>query len=389
MIGDAQVLAGVPATAAWVWQAGPRPVGALDGVFVRCANGASGSGAGGFDFARNWRDWKASRRARAVPWTWFGPPASSNGSACADVLHQIAPAEPAYIVEIECDPPPEQVLAFVRRMRKLEPGARLGFTSYPTRAEAEGRGGVPWETCVAAFDFGLPQVYTARQRAALLGEASPVVADMQGKPIHVAVFPDADAHWTESARAGLRHLGVSAWAIDQTSFDTWHQQLAALPRQPHPGADLPATGGPDVSGPRHHAKPAAHPDGPGAATAVPGSQSRIRGPRHHHDPPAHVEEAQDRSMTGSPGDEDMPISDADAEKIAARVAAKLAPDVQAARSVADSVAIADLKGFLNAKTDELARRIIAVIQEHTGVAELSDDRLVAAIKRALREGMGP
>jgi hypothetical protein len=317
MIAEAQLPAGVPTRAAWVWQAGPRPVGPLDGVFVRCANGASGSGAGGFDLARNWRDWKASRRASAVPWTWFGPPASSNGSACADVLHQIAPGEPVYLVEIECDPPPEQVLAFARRMRKLEPSARLGFSSYPTRAEAERRGGVPWETCVAAFDFGLPQVYTARQRAVLLSPGSPVVADMQGKPIHVAVFPDADAGWTESAQTGLvRHLGASAWAIDQTSFDSWRHQLAAL------------------------------------------------------------------------GDDDMPISDADADKIAARVAAKLAPDVQAARSVADSVAIADLKGFVDAKSDELASRIIAVIQEHTGGGDLSDDRLVAAIKRALREGMG-
>jgi hypothetical protein len=84
----------------------------------------------------------------------------------------------------------------------------------------------------------------------------------------------------------------------------------------------------------------------------------------------------------------MPISDADADKIAARVAAKLAPDVQAARSVADSVAIADLKGFVDAKNDELASRIIAVIQEYSVGGDLPDDRLVAAIKRALREGMG-
>jgi hypothetical protein len=364
MIAETLVLAGVPTTAAWVWQAAPRPVGALDGVFVRCANGASGSGAGGFDFARNWRDWKASRRTRAVPWTWFGPPVSSNGSACADVLHQIAPGEPVYVVEIECDPPPEQVLALVRRMRKLEPGARLGFSSYPTRAEAEGRGGVPWETCVAAFDFGLPQVCTARQRAALLAADSPVVADMQGKPIHVAVFPDVDPGWTASARIGLaRHLGVSAWAIDQSSFDTWCDELAALPRQPHVGADLPTAGGSDagerdVGTPRRHAEPVTFAEGPGSAAAA-------------------------------TGDEDMPISDADAEKIAARVAAKLAPDVQAARSVADSVAIADLKGFLSAKTDELASRIIAVIQEHSGGSDVTDERLVAAIKRALREGLGP
>jgi hypothetical protein len=364
MMAEAQVLAGVPTRAAWVWQAGPRPVGPLDGVFVRCANGASGSGAGGFDLARNWRDWKASGRTRAVPWTWFGPPASSNGSACADVLHQIAPGEPVYVVEVQCDPPPEQVLALVRRMHKLEPGALLGFSSYPTRAEAERRGGVPWETCVAAFDFGLPQVFSARQRAALLSPDSPVVADMQGKPIHVAVFPDADAGWTESAQAGLsRHLGASAWAIDQTSFDTWRHQLAALVRQPHAGAGEPATGAADAggaasAGPRQQAAAAAPAEGPGGAA-----------------PP--------------PGDDDMPISDADAEKIAARVAAKLAPDVQAARSVADSVAIADLKGFVDAKSDELASRIIAVIQEYTVGGEPTDDRLVAAIKRALREGLGP
>jgi hypothetical protein len=318
MIPDTHALAGVPATAAWVWHASPCPVGDLEGVFVRCATGASGSGADGFDYARNWRDWKASGRTRVVPWTWFGPPASTNGSACADVLHQIAPGEPVYVVEIASDPPPEQVLAFARRMHKLAPGARLGFTSYPTRAEAERRGGVPWETCVAAFDFGLPQVYIPRQRDELVRASSPVLADMAGKPIHVAVFPDADAGWAESAQAGItRHLGASAWAIDQASFATWRQQLAAL------------------------------------------------------------------------GDDDMPISDADAERIAARVAAKLTLDMQAARSVADSRAIADLKTFVNTKTDELASRIIAVIQEHTGGTDLTDDRLVAAIKRALREGMGP
>jgi hypothetical protein len=318
MIPDTHALAGVPSTAAWVWHASPRPVTDLDGVFVRCASGASGSGADGFDFASNWRAWKTLLRTRAVPWTWFGPPSSSAGSACADVLHQIAPGEPVYVVEIASDPPADQVLAFARRLRKLEPGARLGFTSYPTRAEAEGRGGVPWDTCVAAFDFGLPQVYTPRQRAQLVRASSLVLGDMEGKPIHVAVFPDADTGWAESAQTGImRHLGASAWAIDQTSFDTWRHQLAAL------------------------------------------------------------------------GDDDMPISDADAERIAARVAAKLSPDVQAARSVADSRAIADLKSFVNTKSDELATRIIAVIQEHTGGTDLTDDRLVAAIKRALREGMGP
>jgi hypothetical protein len=244
------VFVSLPTTAAWVWHTAPRPVPGLDAVFVRCASGASGSGSGGFDFARNWRRWKADGRTRPVPWAWFGPPASSSGSACADVLHQIAPDEPVYIVEVEYDPPAEQVVAFARRMRKLEPRAKLGFTSYPTRAEAERRGGVPWDACVEAFDFGLPQVYNARQRASLLGHDSPVVQDMGGKPIHVAVFPDADPRWTESAQFGLlRHLGSSGWSLDQSSFEQWCARLASLAAQaPSPDAGAAVAAGGEAGG---------------------------------------------------------------------------------------------------------------------------------------------
>jgi hypothetical protein len=307
----------LPRTAAWVWHAEPRSIFGLDAVFVRCASGASGSAPSGFSFADNYRAWTAARGPAVVPWAWFGPPAGSDGVACADALATIAPGALVYVVEVGADTPAGQVAAFAARLRQREPVAILGFSTWPTRAEAE-QVGVPWDACLEAFDFGLPQVCTGAQRGLLLQADSPVVADMQGKPIHVAVFPDADAGWAESAQAGTtRHLGASAWAIDQASFATWRQQLAAL------------------------------------------------------------------------GDDDMPISDADAERIAARVAAKLALDMQAARSVADSRAIADLKTFVNTKTDELASRIIAVIQEHTGGTDLTDDRLVAAIKRALREGMGP
>jgi len=292
-------LVSLPTTAAWVWHTGPRPVPGLDAVFVRCANGASGSGSGNFDFARNWRRWKADGRTRAIPWTWFGPPSSSNGSACADVLHQIAPGEPVYIVEIQHDPPADQVVTFARRMRKLEPSAKLGFTSYPTRAEAEGRGGVPWDACVEAFDFGLPQVYNARQRASLLKMNSPVVADMGGKPIHVAVFPDADAGWAESAQLGLlRHLGASGWSLDQSSFGRWCGQLAAL--------------------------------------------------------------AEDR----------------------------LAPDAPNSQGASGTRA-ADGTGRTGRGVEEVAARVLAVVEQHmVDGGSLADERLVAAVKHALRESLG-
>jgi hypothetical protein len=218
----------LPRTAAWVWHAEPRSIFGLEAVFVRCASGTSAVGRGGFPFADNYRAWVAARGPAVVPWTWFGPPASSDGSACADALHAVAPGQRMYVVEVGAETPPDQVTAFAARLRQWEPIAALGFSTWPTRAEAEAAG-VPWDACVDAFDFGLPQVYTSYQRELLLRTDSPVVADMLGKPIHVAVFPDADARWTDSARLAVdEHAGVSAWAVDQSSFTSWRRQLGAL-----------------------------------------------------------------------------------------------------------------------------------------------------------------
>jgi len=226
----------IPRTAAWVWHTGPRSIFGLEAVFVRCATGTSPSGAA-FDYAANYRRWAETRGPTVIPWTWFGPPGSSDGRAAADLLCNIAPGKSLYVVEIQFDAPAEEVAAFVRRMHEREPAALLGFSSLPTRAEAEAVG-VPWETCVAEFDVGLPQVYTPAQRKLLLQAASPVVADMAGKPIHVAVFPDSDAGWLESARAGVTHYaGASGWAVDQSSFPVWRRQLSSLPAQDGRGAE--------------------------------------------------------------------------------------------------------------------------------------------------------
>jgi hypothetical protein len=230
----------IPRTAAWVWHAGPRSIFGLEAVFVRCATGTSPS-RGTFDYAANYRRWAETRGPMVIPWTWFGPPGSSDGRAAADLLCNIAPGKPVYVVEVQFDPPAEEVAGFARRMHEREPAALLGFSSLPTRAEAEAVG-VPWEACVAEFDFGLPQVYTPAQRQQLLQAASPVVADMAGKPIHVAVFPDSDAGWLESARAGVgRYAGASAWAVDQSSFPTWRRQLSSLSAQDGRGVPAPAS----------------------------------------------------------------------------------------------------------------------------------------------------
>jgi hypothetical protein len=233
----------LPRTAAWVWHGEPRSIFGLDAVFVRCASGTSGTAGSGFSYAGNFRAWSRARGPSVIPWSWFGPPHGADGVACADALATIAPGQRVYVVEIGRHTPPEQVAAFAARLRQREPIAALGFSTWPTRAEAE-QAAVPWDACVDAFDFGLPQVCTPAQRELLVREDSPVVEDMAGKPIHVATFPDADPGWVDSARLGVaEHAGASAFSIEQSSFGTWRRQLGALGegRQelPPPAGPLP------------------------------------------------------------------------------------------------------------------------------------------------------
>jgi hypothetical protein len=218
----------LPRTAAWVWHGEPRSIFGLDAVFVRCASGTSGTAPSGFSYADNFRAWLRARGPSVIPWSWFGPPHSADGLASADALAAIAPGQRVYVVEVGSETPPAQVAAFAARLRQREPIAALGFSTRPTRAEAE-QAAVPWDACVEAFDFGLPQVCTPAQRQLLLGDDSPVVGDMAGKPIHVATFPDADPRWVDSARLGVaEHAGASAFSVDQSSFSAWRRQLGAL-----------------------------------------------------------------------------------------------------------------------------------------------------------------
>jgi hypothetical protein len=231
----------LPRTAAWVWHGGPRSIFGLDAVFVRCASGTSGTAPSGFSYADNFQAWLRARGPAVVPWSWFGPPHGSDGVASADALAAIAPGQRVYVVEVGPDTPPAQVAAFAARLRQREPIAALGFSTWPTRAEAE-MAAVPWDACVDAFDFGLPQVCTPAQRGLLVREGSPVVEDMAGKPIHVVVFPDADPDWVDSARVGVaEHAGASAFSVDQSSFSAWRRQLGALGegRAAPPPAALP------------------------------------------------------------------------------------------------------------------------------------------------------
>lgn len=219
-------MSALPARLAWVWHHTPPaawPAG-LDGVLVRAANGAGVTGSG-VDYARLYAAWSHRFGTRVLPWTWVGPPVSSDGTACAEAAHRAAPGAPLYVADIEQTLDPSQVRAFCARLRQLEPGAVLGFSSYPTRAQATAHG-VPWDACAEAFDMGLPQVYFPEQR----GRLDQVVSDHRGRPVHVAVSPADDAGWAGAAARGLAELaGASVWRYGLAGFGGWCRTLATLP----------------------------------------------------------------------------------------------------------------------------------------------------------------
>jgi hypothetical protein len=218
-------------------------------MLVRAANAAT-TGGNGVDFAANYRDWKQLLGSLVLPWTWLGPPASSDGLAAAEVVVEAAPGEPLYVVCIERGLPEAEAEAFTGRLRQLVPGALLGFSSYPTRGQAASFG-VPWDACVACFDLGLPQVYFAGQRA----ELERVVADHRGRPLHVVVSPGDDAGWLATASVGLeRHLGASIWRHGLDHFGEWAreltQQAAAAPAVATAPPATPAAAAPEGTRPR-------------------------------------------------------------------------------------------------------------------------------------------
>jgi hypothetical protein len=238
----------IPRRLGWVWRTRPEALpGGLDAMLVRAANGATTGGSGGIDYADNYRAWKQRLGDRVLPWTWLGPPASSDGLAAAELVAEAAPGEPLYVVCIEQGVQDAEAEAFAERLRQLAPDALLGFSSYPTRGQAASFG-VPWDACVAVFDLGLPQVYFASQRA----ELARVVADHRGRPVHVAVSPSEDAGWLHAASAALDgHLGVSIWRHGLDQFASWAHELrgdAAPPAASRAGRGMTAGVGATADG---------------------------------------------------------------------------------------------------------------------------------------------
>lgn len=237
-------IAGVPARIAWVWRDGlpsdpkaPAVPAGVDGLLVRAANGTGYTGSGGFSYRASYAAWAArAGAAHCGAWTWLGPPTSSDGRAAADALHTAAPAAPYYVADVEGALSRGQATAFVRRLAELAPGRPVGFSSYPTRAQAV-RFGVPWDELVDVCQFSAPQVYWPAQRAQL----AQVLLDHHRSsgaalPVHVAVSPTDDpGGWLTIAREGVGRLaGTSVWRLGLPGALGWMRSL------PVPSAPAPA-----------------------------------------------------------------------------------------------------------------------------------------------------
>jgi hypothetical protein len=220
----------------WVWETGPTPhaLNGFAGAFVRAANGGGVVG-DGYNFAHNYAAWThAYGASRCVAWTYvYGASEAkghyTDGALAAHTLADAAPHAPAYVADIEGNVAPAEAELFVTTLRQLKPGIPIGFSSYPTRAQAVNFG-VPWDTLVKHCDFGAPQVYWAKQEAHL----DEVYADHAGKPVHVAVAPADASGWVQAAVTSMtRGGGASIWSAPVQPG--WATGIATIASTPYTG----------------------------------------------------------------------------------------------------------------------------------------------------------
>jgi len=233
----------------WVFMTLPTPtqLAPYAGAVVKATNG-NGTTGDGFDFAGNYAHAvQLFGPSRCAAWTFLYP-ATTHGATAAQTLANAAPHAPAYIADIEdyrYQPgkslPKAEIDAFFSKMHELRPGVPVGFTTYPTKAQAEQQL-VNWTACIDACDFGGPQIYWPKQ----LEKWQTVVHDHTAKPFHAVFSPDdsGEAVVPVAQNALAKHGSVGIWAhpfIHPNSQHVVDQVLAAWHsgENAHVAIDLP------------------------------------------------------------------------------------------------------------------------------------------------------
>lgn len=196
-------------TWAWVWTEPPSELGAFTGAIVRAANGDGHLSDAGFDFRSSYQSWRKSTTQPLIAWTFLYP--TSDGALAAAQLAAVD--APAYVIDWEDTADGtasgDQLRECVTALSNARPGRPIGFSSYPTRAQAESHG-IDWDVGIEACDFVSPQMYYDYQAA----QYSRIIADARGRYVQLAVSPANRDLFAADAR---RHLsdgsGVSFWRL--------------------------------------------------------------------------------------------------------------------------------------------------------------------------------
>ena len=193
----------------WVWKEPPEPVRFCHGLIVRAANGNGVTDPQGFNFRRNYSNWRLAFPGPLIAWTYLYN--TSDPVEAARVLADVSAV--AYIIDWEdaAGPAPSglKLQRTVDELRMWRPSIPIGFSSYPTKAQAQAHG-VDWDAGIASCDFVAPQTYYNYQVA----DYGQVIADAKGRQVQLDLEPGAASGWHDLAQ---RHLGkgqgVSFWRL--------------------------------------------------------------------------------------------------------------------------------------------------------------------------------
>jgi hypothetical protein len=210
-------------TWAWVWQERPETVRFCRGLIVRAANGEGTQNPQGFDFRENYRQWRAAFSGPLIAWTYLY--ANSDPVLAARALAQSEAL--AYIIDWEDAAGPaasgRNFQQCVDALRKMRPSVPVGFSSYPTRQQAEAHG-VDWDAGLAVVDFVSPQMYYGYQ----IANYGQVIADAKGRYVQLDLEPAASDQWASAAQTHLqRGFGVACWRLGTLTAGQ-RQQLSVL-----------------------------------------------------------------------------------------------------------------------------------------------------------------
>jgi len=206
----------------WVWKEPPEPIRFCQGLIVRAANGNGVVTPEGFNFQANYLHWRANFSGPMIAWTYLYD--TSDPETAAAMLAAV-PAV-AYIIDWEdaAGPTPSgaKFQRCVDELRRLRPSVPVGFSSYPTRAQAMAHG-VDWDAGIVVCDFVAPQAYFGYQ----LANYDQILADAKGRYVQLDVEPAAASGWNGFAQQHLATgQGVSFWRLGM--FDTKVRQEIQL-----------------------------------------------------------------------------------------------------------------------------------------------------------------